>query len=160
MSKHDSLLHDFKQFSANAKSSESFMSYICERLHQEMVRYNWTCFYLLDQSDPTVLVEGAHTGSFASPHVRIPLNKGLCGAAASLGKTIVVDDLDRDSRALRDSELAKSEIVAPIFSNLKVVGVMDVSSYFLATFSATECRFVESCAAIVGGHLAQICRTS
>ena len=50
-----------------------------------------------------------------TPHTRIPLNQGICGAAASSGKTIVVDDVSKDPRYLACSLETKSEIVVPIF---------------------------------------------
>ena len=50
-----------------------------------------------------------------TPHTRIPLNQGICGAAASSGKTIVVDDVKKDPRYLACSLETKSEIVVPIF---------------------------------------------
>src|SRR5258708_4447530 len=104
MSQHHTLLKEFENFAATSSSPEALMQHICGKLHQEMTRYNWIAFLLVDVDEPTTLVLNAHAGSLESPHVRIPFSLGLCGAAASTGKTIVVDDLDLDLRVLRDSD--------------------------------------------------------
>jgi L-methionine (R)-S-oxide reductase len=76
-----------------AKSAHMLMSEIVKLLHQRMLRYNWVGFYMLDSSpgQPPVLVLGPFQGAM-TPHTRISLHQGICGAAASTGKTVVVDD--------------------------------------------------------------------
>ena len=70
-----------------------------------------------------------------TPHTRIPLNQGICGAAASSGQTVVVDDVSTDPRYLACSLETKSEIVVPIFVDGKVVGELDIDSHFPAAFT-------------------------
>ena len=81
-----------------------------------------------------------------TPHTRIPLNQGICGAAATTGKTIVVDDVTLDNRYLACSTETKSEIVVPVFVRNKVVGELDVDSHFPAAFGDEDRRLVEYCA--------------
>jgi len=88
-----------------------------------------------------------------TPHTRIPLHQGICGAAASTGKTVVVDDVAKDPRYLACSLETKSEIVAPVFNRGKVAGELDIDSHFAAAFSAEDQEFVEYCAALVGKKL-------
>ena len=71
------------------------MERTAKRLHQKMTRYNWTGFYLLDPADSNFLIVGPYAGSF-TPNARIPLDTGLCGAAATTGKVIVVQDVSAD----------------------------------------------------------------
>lgn len=148
---HKELLQDFQDFALSAANAESLMQHVCDRLHQTKPRYNWVGFYLIDKSDPNFLVVGPYTGSFA-PNVRISLDKGLCGAAASSGKTVTVDDVSKDSRYLAGTDLVKSEVVVPIFAARKLVGELDINSYFLATFNTLEKDFIEATAAIVGRY--------
>lgn len=148
---HKELLQDFQDFALSAANAESLMQHVCDRLHQTKPRYNWVGFYLIDKSDPNFLVVGPYTGSFA-PNVRISLDKGLCGAAASSGKTVAVDDVSKDSRYLAGTDLVKSEVVVPIFAARKLVGELDINSYFLATFNTLEKDFIEATAAIVGRY--------
>jgi putative methionine-R-sulfoxide reductase with GAF domain len=82
-----------------------------------------------------------------TPNARIPLNTGLCGAAASTGRTVVVDDVSKDSRYLAGSSMVKSEIVVPILVRKKLVAELDIESYFTGAFPKGEQDFVEGCAA-------------
>ena len=85
-------------------------------LHERMLKYNWVGFYMLEPgAEPPMLVLGAFEGAM-TPHTRIPLNQGICGAAASSGQTVVVDDVSKDPRYLACSLETKSEIVVPVFA--------------------------------------------
>ena len=93
-----------------------------------------------------------------TPHTRIPLNQGICGAAASTGKTIVVDDVNLDNRYLACSTETKSEIVVPVFVRGKVVGELDIDSHFPAAFGDEDRDLVEYCASLVGKQLEKLRR--
>ncbi|MGA8214891.1 MAG: GAF domain-containing protein [Candidatus Sulfotelmatobacter sp.] len=146
---HEELLQEFQDFARTAPTAKSVMERIAQRLHEKMARYNWVGFYLVDPADPGVLLVGPFVGSF-TPNARIPLSSGLCGAAASSGQTVVVDNVKKDPRYLAGSPMVNSEIVVPIFVKNKLVAELDVESYFSGTFSEAETRFVEGCAALVG----------
>ena len=149
---HEELLQEFRDFARSAPTAKSVMERISQRLHEKMARYNWVGFYLVDPADPGVLLVGPFVGSF-TPNARIPLDTGLCGAAASSGQTVIVDDVSKDPRYLAGSPLVKCEIVVPIFVKNKLVGELDVESYFGSTFNKAEQEFVEGCAALVGKYL-------
>jgi L-methionine (R)-S-oxide reductase len=150
---HKELLQEFKDLAETAPNSQSLMEQIAKRLHEKMTRYNWTGFYLVDPADPGYLIVGPYAGSF-TPNARIPLDTGLCGAAATTGKVIVVQDVSVDPRYLAGSSLVRSEIVVPIFVNKKLAAELDIESYFAGTFTPPEQQFVESCAAVLATHLA------
>jgi L-methionine (R)-S-oxide reductase len=154
MVEHDELLREFQQFARTALTANSVMEHIAKRLHEEKARYNWVGFYLVDPDDPGFLVVGPYVGSF-TPNVRIPLNRGLCGAAASTKRTVVVDDVKNDPRYLAGSSMVVSEIVVPIVTGGKLAGELDIESYFPATFPKAEQDFVEACALIAGKALAK-----
>lgn len=138
---------------ASATSVEQLMTGIVKLLHETMLKYNWVGFYMLERqvSEP-VLVLGPFEGAM-TPHTRIPLNQGICGAAASSGKTVVVDDVHSDPRYLACSLETKSEIVAPVFAKGTVVGELDIDSHFPAAFGLEDRDIVEYCAAAVGRYL-------
>lgn len=144
----EELLQEFQNFASSAATTESVMMRIAQRMHETMTRYNWVGFYLVDPADPSVLLIGPFVGSF-TPNARIPLSSGLCGAAASSGLTVIVDDVSKDSRYLAGSSLVNSEIVVPIFLQKKLVAELDVESYFPGTFTKPEQEFVEACAGVV-----------
>ncbi|MGZ4816567.1 MAG: GAF domain-containing protein [Terriglobales bacterium] len=130
------------------------MDRIARRLHEKMARYNWVGFYLIDPTDSGILLVGPYVGSF-TPNARIPLNTGLCGAAATTGQTIVVHDVKKDPRYLAGSSLVSSEIVVPILVKGKLAAELDIESYFANTFDRAEQDFVEACSAVVGKYLAK-----
>ena len=148
---HPELLRELQDFAMTAPTATSLMERIAQRLHEEKARYNWVGFYLLDPLDPGVLVIGPFVGSF-TPNVRIPFDTGLCGAAASSGQILVVDDVSKDSRYLAGSSMVNSEIVVPIFVKNKLAAELDVESYFAGTFTKPEQDFVAACAAILGNY--------
>ncbi len=118
-----------------------------------MLKYNWVGFYMIEQDGgERVLQLGPFIGSM-TPHTRIQLNQGICGAAASTGKTVVEDDVHKDPRYLACSIETKSEIVAPVFVRGQVVGELDIDSHFPAAFTADDQKLVEHCAALVGRML-------
>jgi len=151
---HEELLREFQDFALTAPTAKSVMEHIAQHLHEKMTRYNWVGFYLVDPSEPGVLLVGPFVGSF-TPNARIPLNTGLCGAAASSGQVVIVHDVSKDPRYLSGSHLVKSEIVVPIFVKDKLAAELDIESYFVGTFTRSEQDFVEACATIVGDYLAK-----
>jgi L-methionine (R)-S-oxide reductase len=136
---------------SSAKSADQLMTDIVKVLHENMLKYNWVGFYMLEKSEP-ILALGPFEGAM-TPHTRIPLNQGICGAAASSGKTVVVDDVNSDSRYLACSLETKSEIVVPVFVRGQVVGELDIDSHFPAAFGSEDRALVEYCAAAVGKYL-------
>lgn len=150
---HEELLQEFYNFAKTAPTATSLMEHISRRLHEKLTRYNWVGFYLVDPADPGVLVVGPYVGSFA-PNVRIPLDTGLCGAAARSGRSVVVDDVSKDPRYLAGSSMVISEIVVPISVSRQLAAELDIESYFPCTFTKPEQEFVEACARLVGKYLA------
>jgi len=151
---HKGLLQEFQECAKSAGTATALMQHIAQRLHEKMARYNWVGFYLVDKADPNMLVMGPYVGSF-TPNVCIPLQSGLCGAAATTRQTVVVDDVRKDPRYLQGSSMVISEIVVPIEVRGAVVGELDVESYFPSTFAEPEREFLETCARIVEKRLAK-----
>jgi L-methionine (R)-S-oxide reductase len=136
-----------------APTAKDLMQGVCKLLHERMLKYNWVGFYMLEPGAmPPALVLEAFVGAM-TPHTRIPLNQGICGAAASSGKTIVVNDVKKDPRYLACSLETKSEIVVPIFVKGTVAGELDIDSHFPAAFGAEDQQLVQYCAEAVGRKL-------
>jgi L-methionine (R)-S-oxide reductase len=135
------------------RTGQELMQKMVKLLHDRMLKYNWVGFYMLEPgAKPPVLVLGAFEGAM-TPHTRIPLNQGICGAAASSGRTVVVDDVSKDPRYLACSLETKSEIVVPVFVRGKVVGELDIDSHFSAAFTPEHQELVQYCAMLVGRKL-------
>src|SRR5687767_14327236 len=118
-------------------------------LKTTMPDYSWVGIYLLEGDE---LVLGPFLGK-PSPHTRIPLNAGICGAAASTRTTIVVDDVDADPRYLACSLETRSEIVVPIVRGCEVLGEIDIDSDRAAAFGPEDKRLLEVVAAALSEKL-------
>jgi len=150
------IIEQLDALAASTTLAGALLDRIVQLLHEKMLRYNWVGFYMLEEpsGEEPVLVLGPYRGSM-TPHTRIPLNQGICGAAASTGRTVIVDDVHKDSRYLACSLETKSEIVVPIFAGSKVVGELDIDSHFLAAFGPTDRQLCEHAASLVGQFLAR-----
>jgi GAF domain-containing protein len=111
-------------------------------LKEQMPDYSWVGIYLMDGQE---LMLGPYRGK-PSPHTRIPLNQGICGAAASTKETIIVDDVDADPRYLACSLETRSEIVVPILRGAEVLGEIDIDSDKKAAFGPADRELLEAVA--------------
>ena len=151
--KHEEVRRDIDRLNSEGLSADRFMDRLTLLLNEKMLKYNWVGFYMLDiGAKPPVLLLGHFQGAM-TPHTRIHLHQGICGAAASSGKTVVVDDVREDSRYLACSLETKSEIVVPFFVRGEVAGELDIDSHFAAAFGAYDRVLVEYCAELVGKRL-------
>ena len=145
--------NELSEVARDAHSAQELMRAMVKLLHERMLKYNWVGFYMLEPgAQPPMLVLGAFEGAM-TPHTRIPLNQGICGAAASSGQTVVVDDVSKDPRYLACSLETRSEIVVPVFVHGKVVGELDIDSHFAAAFTSEHQDLVQHCAKLVGKKL-------
>jgi GAF domain-containing protein len=133
-----------------AGSGIEAMERAVRRLKDAMPSYSWVGIYLLEGDE---LVLGPFLGK-PSPHTRIPLGRGICGAAAAERQTIVVDDVSADPRYLACSTETRSEIVAPIMDGRDVLGEIDIDSDEPAAFGADDRALVEAAAALLAPRLA------
>jgi GAF domain-containing protein len=120
-------------------------------LADSAAHYHWVGVYLL-QGETLVL----HTQVGApTPHARIPVSQGLCGAAVRERRTIVVDDVREDPRYLACSLATRSEIVVPIVTAGGVtVGEIDIDSDRPAAFGPADRDRVEAAAAALAARFA------
>ncbi|MGC1449009.1 MAG: GAF domain-containing protein [Candidatus Sulfotelmatobacter sp.] len=145
--------NELTELARTTPGAQILMQAMVKLLHDRMLKYNWVGFYMLEPgAQPPMLVLGAFEGAM-TPHTRIPLNQGICGAAASSGQTVVVDDVSKDPRYLACSLETKSEIVVPVFVHGKVVGELDIDSHFPAAFTPEHQDLVQHCARLVGKKL-------
>jgi GAF domain-containing protein len=125
------------------------MTRAVEILKNRVPYYTWVGIYLLADGELTL---GPFLGA-PSPHTRIPLGRGICGAAAAEKRTIVVDDVNSDPRYLACSLDTKSEIVVPIVRGDRVIGEIDIDSDTPAAFGASDRTMLETVASILAEKL-------
>jgi L-methionine (R)-S-oxide reductase len=134
---------------AHEQDGTQAMENAIRTLKQDLPDYTWIGIYLLDGNE---LVLGPFLGK-PSPHTRIPLGRGICGAAAAEKATIIVDDVNRDPRYLACSVETRSEIVVPIMHDADVLGEIDVDSDRAAAFGSRDRELLEQVAALLAPRL-------
>ena len=101
--------------------------------------FHWVGFYRT--VSPQKLVLGPFQGPLAC--VTIPFSKGVCGAAASQQKTMLVPNVDNFPGHIACSSLTKSEIVVPLVHGGETKLVLDIDSDKLADFDGIDQHFLE-----------------
>ena len=150
------MVAEVNALASRAGSAVELMAQIAEKLNRSLVRYNWVGFYRLEDranSEP-VLVRGPHAGTIAT-FLEIPLSRGVCGAAAHSGETIILNDVAEDRRYISRDLSTRSELVVPYFVNGRAVGIMDVNSHFPQAFTADDRMLCETVAHLVGNFIAK-----
>ena len=114
-------------------------------IYHELPDVNWAGFYLL-RGDTLVL--GPFQGRPAC--VRIPLGRGVCGAAAAERRTLVVPDVHAFPGHIACDAASRSEIVVPLLKGGLLLGVLDVDSPLLDRFSVEDRQLLEGLAVLLG----------
>ena len=134
---------------AASPNADAAMKQTVQLLKDAMPHYTWVGIYLIDGEE---LALGPFLGK-PSPHTRIPLGRGICGAAATEKTTIIVDDVNADPRYLACSIETKSEIVVPIMNGAEVLGEIDIDSDRPAAFGASDRALLEQVALLLSEAL-------
>ena len=146
---HEALIGAIRTAIERARDSAGAMTTAVRLLKERMPDYHWVGIYLLDGNE---LVLGPFQGK-PSPHTRIPIGRGICGAAVAEKATIVVDDVSADARYLACSADTKSEIVVPIMRGGEVLGEIDVDSDRPAAFGSADRKMLEAVAGLLAARL-------
>ncbi len=110
-------------------------------LFNDLPDLNWAGFYFFDGNE---LVVGPFQGLPAC--IRIPLDKGVCGAAARTRKTQLVRDVHAFPGHIVCDAASRSEIVIPLVKGDALVGVLDIDSPLEARFDEDDQRGLEAIA--------------
>lgn len=112
-------------------------------LYQTMPELNWAGFYLMRDGE---LVLGPFQGKPAC--VRIPVGKGVCGAAVSRRETMLVDDVHAFPGHIACDAASRSELVVPLIAAGEVIGVLDLDSPVPGRFDLADRTGLERIAAL------------
>lgn len=143
--KFDLLLRRIKEITNSHLERDEKLRSICKLLRENFTHFNWVGFYLASGNE---LVLGPFEGE-PTEHVRIPFGKGVCGRAAQTRKTLVVQDVSKETNYLACGPKVKSEIVVPILKNGNFVGELDIDSHMLSAFTEEDRKFLEKVCEII-----------
>lgn len=110
---------------------------------------NWAGFYRMIGGE---LVLGPFQGKPAC--LRIPLGKGVCGAAAAARRTQCVADVHAFPGHIACDAASASEIVVPLVHRDRLLGVLDIDSPEIGRFDAADIAGLEALVAILTPGLA------
>ncbi|MEG0562658.1 GAF domain-containing protein [Anaerorhabdus sp.] len=118
-------------------------------INETLDNINWIGFYFLQNNE---LILGPFQGKVACTH--IPLNKGVCGKAASYKQTQVVKNVHEFDGHIACDSASESELVVPIIVNDTVVAVLDIDSPTLYRFNDNDAKeFKNICTLISNAYL-------
>ena len=113
----------------------ALMATFASELHHSDDRFDWTGFYRV--TAPQMLKIGPYQGGHGC--LQISFNRGVCGAAARLEKTQLVEDVDAFPGHIACSSLTRSEIVLPVWDRSgSLLAVLDIDSNQLNAFTQTD----------------------
>ena len=150
--RHKKLIEDVRLAIKNQPTETEILRTAIELIDSFSDGYNWTGFYMM-RGD--ILEVGPYVGP-ETPHTKIELNSGICGAAASQKESIVVDDVNADPRFLACSITTRSEIVVPLMDGDRCLGEIDIDSNQPSFFTDQDRRMLEKIADIIVARLMQI----
>lgn len=109
-------------------------------LHHAFDAFDWTGFYRV--KGERLLVVGPYQGGHGC--LRIPFDKGVCGACARAKQTIVVPDVHAFEGHIACATTTLSEIVVPVLTpDGELLAVLDVDSNDPAAFSEADAEALE-----------------
>ena len=119
------------------------MATVSNLLHHAFDHYFWTGFYLVDADKPRELVIGPYQGTLGC--LRIPFDRGVCGACATRRETIIVEDVHAFPGHIACDSRSESEIVVPVFDAAgKLFAVFDVDSDKKGQFDEDDAEGLQS----------------
>ncbi len=145
MNNREKLIADISVAVTDLKTEQEVLEVSINLIDSFSDGYNWTGYYMLVGDHLEV---GPYVGP-ETPHTKIELNAGICGAAVSQRQSIVVDDVNADPRFLACSISTKSEIVVPLMDGEVCIGELDIDSNKPAFFTDDDKQMLEKIATIV-----------
>ena len=125
------------------------MANISALLWQFLPDLNWAGFYRLIGDE---LVLGPFQGKPAC--IRIPVGRGVCGAAAATRETQLVEDVHAFPGHIACDAASESEVVVPVIHDGALVGVIDLDSPRAARFDADDAAGLEGLATMIAARIA------
>ena len=145
---YEDLLSAAGALTADEPDGVANMANVAALLWEFLPDCNWTGFYRMIDGE---LVLGPFVGRPAC--IRIPVGRGVCGAAAESGKTQLVPDVHAFPGHIACDGNTQSELVVPVLRNGRVVAVIDLDSPSPARFDVADRAGIEALAAMLSDRV-------
>ncbi len=145
-SQSDDCLKELASLLDGCKDAVAALSSFAAVIHRQFEAASWTGFYRVVEAD--LLCVGPYQGPPGC--LEIPFHEGVCGKAARLGLSQLVDDVTAFPDHIACDPHARSEIVIPVFdAKDRVAAVLDVDSHHRAAFSQEDKVLLERATALL-----------
>ena len=124
------------------------MANVAALLGEFVADCNWAGFYRMVEGE---LVLGPFVGRPAC--IRIPVGRGVCGAAVAEGRSQLVEDVHAFPGHIACDARSRSELVVPVLRDGLVVAVIDLDSPTPARFDAEDRAGIEALAALLSERI-------
>jgi L-methionine (R)-S-oxide reductase len=145
---YDELVKAADALTAGEPDGIANMANVAALLWQYLPDLNWSGFYRMVGGE---LVLGPFQGKAAC--IRIPLGKGVCGAAAQSAASQLVDDVHAFPGHIACDANSRSELVVPVIRDGAVIAVIDLDSPTPARFDTQDQAGVENLAALLANRI-------
>ena len=148
---------------ANSVYGENSVNEICWDIARNCIsqlRFEDCVVYLLDQEKNRLVQKAAYGPKNPKGHeiinpIEIEVGMGIVGAAAVMGKPLIIGDTRKDDRYIIDDEIRYSEIAVPILHDGKVIGVIDSEHSKKNFFTEDHAKALTTIASISANKIAE-----
>ncbi|MDF2985104.1 MAG: hypothetical protein K0R50_614 [Eubacterium sp.] len=138
------LLAQMKELLEGEHNVTANLSNVSALLNEALEDINWVGFYLINADE---LILGPFQGKVACVHIAI--GRGVCGTAVQQDKTQLVEDVHLFPGHIACDSASNSELVIPLRSKGKVVGVLDIDSPSIGRFDVVDASELEKIAKVI-----------
>ncbi len=131
------LLEEERDVTANLSNASAL-------LNEALERVNWVGFYIMKNGR---LLLGPFQGKVACVHIAV--GKGVCGTAVLENKTQLVMDVHEFPGHIACDSASNSELVIPLRSKDRIVGVLDIDSPIIGRFDSVDASELEKIAGVI-----------
>lgn len=131
------LLEEERDVTANLSNASALLNEALEHI-------NWVGFYIMKNGR---LLLGPFQGKVACVHIAV--GKGVCGTAVLENKTQLVMDVHEFPGHIACDSASNSELVIPLRSKGRIVGVLDIDSPILGRFDSVDASELEKIAKVI-----------
>ncbi len=150
---YDELLRCANAITDGESDAIANMANVAALLWQFLPNLNWAGFYRIgpNKSGEAELILGPFQGKSAC--IRIPLDKGVCGAAAKTATVQCIDDVHAFPGHIACDADSRSELVVPVIRNGIVIAVIDLDSPIPARFDAQDVAGISKLADLLAARI-------
>lgn len=122
------ILLDMDRLISSSLDLDEVLGLILDSL-KRLVRYDAAAIFLIDREKQEVSeIKTRGFDPAIEPDLRLKMGQGLVGWVAQNKETVIVPDVEKDPRYIEAQHETKSEVLAPIMTDRRIIGVFNLES--------------------------------